>query len=96
MAVYTLLSGSQAVTSSLLPLNSGTYQSCSELIIQNSFLSASTVLIGGSSGAYYEIPPGQEVRLLADMSVDELSINIGAIFVKVSSGSATVNWLARQ
>lgn len=96
MAVYTLLSGTQAVTSSLLPLNNGTYQGCSEIILQNSPSSASTILVGGAGGAFYELLPGAELRLQADTGPDELTVNLAAIFVKITSGSATINWLARQ
>ena len=80
--------GSQAVTTSALALNSGTGVACSEVLVQNDPGSANIVLVGNSTAQAISLAIGEAINI-------EVT-NIAAVYVKVASGSATVNWLARS
>lgn len=63
-------------------------QACREVLIQNDAANAGNLLIGNASGQYVAITPGQSITF----PIFSLSL----IYVKMSAGTGTVNWIARD
>jgi len=63
-------------------------QNCREVLIQNDAANAGNLLIGNVSGQYVAITPGQSITFPV--------ISLNLIYVKMSVGTGTVNWLARD
>lgn len=63
-------------------------QACREVLIQNDATNAGNVLVGNSSAQYVVLTPGQSITLPV--------VSLNLIYVKMSAGTGTVNWLARD
>lgn len=77
-----MTSGTQLITSVATALSGDTFN---EVIIQNSPVSTQNVKIGDTSHQYFTLSPGTA------MTFDD--IELSAIFLATTSGSATVNWI---
>lgn len=63
-------------------------QSCREVLIQNDAGNAGNLIVGNSTGQYVALTPGQSITL----PIFHLSL----VYIKMSAGTGTVNWLARD
>ena len=63
-------------------------QVCREVLIQNDAGNAGTLLVGNVTGQYVKLTPGQSITL----PIFSLSL----VYVRMSTGTGTVNWLARD
>lgn len=63
-------------------------QVCREVLIQNDAANAGNLIVGSATSQYVALTPGQSITL----PVFSLSL----IYVKMSAGTGTVNWLARD
>jgi len=61
---------------------------CSEVIVQNDPASTVNVIVGGSGGQAIALIPGQMLTIAVN--------KVELIYAKTASGTATVNWLAKQ
>lgn len=76
-----MTSGTKLITSVAAALT-GTFN---EVVIQNSPASAQNVKIGDTNNQHFTLTPGAAITL------DD--IELSAIFMATSTGSATVNWI---
>jgi hypothetical protein len=63
-------------------------QACREVLLQNDSTNTADLLVGNSSGQYVQIDPGQSLTLPV--------VSLNLIWVKMASGTGTVNWIARD
>lgn len=63
-------------------------QVCREVLIQNDAANAGNLLIGNATGQFVAITPGQSLTF----PIFSLSL----VYIKMSAGTGTVNWLARD
>lgn len=74
------------VTSSAVQLHAT--QACREVIIQNDTNNGGNLIVGDSLAQYMSLTPGQSITIPI--------ISLSLIYVKMSAGTGTVNWLARD
>lgn len=79
--------GTQTATTTPGALNGGTSLSCTEVYVQNDPGSVYNLYVGYNGAQPLVITPGSGTSL-------QIS-NVNLVYVKTSSGTATVNWLAR-
>lgn len=63
-------------------------QACREVLVQNDSANAGNLIIGSATAQYVALTPGQS------MTIPVVSLSL--IYVKMSTGTGTVNWLARD
>lgn len=63
-------------------------QVCREVLVQNDSGNAGNLIVGNNLAQYVALTPGQSITL----PVFSLSL----VYVKMSAGTGTVNWLARD
>ena len=63
-------------------------QVCREVLIQNDAGNAGNLIVGNNIEQYVSLTPGQSITL----PIFSLSL----IYIKMSAGTGTVNWLARD
>lgn len=63
-------------------------QACREVMVQNDPDNAGNLYVGTSSNQYIRLTPGQAVTLPL--------ISLNLIYVRMSTGTGSVNWLARD
>lgn len=63
-------------------------QVCREVLIQNDAANAGNLIIGNTVEQWVALTPGQSITL----PIFSLSL----IYIKMSTGTGTVNWLARD
>jgi len=82
-----LYAGTQAATGSGVGLNDGTSQPCVAVTVQNDPGSASPLLVGNSALQPWSLKAGDSLTLVL--------ANVSLVYVRVASGTAAANWLAR-
>ena len=63
-------------------------QNCREVMIQNDPANTGNLIVGTSTAQYITLTPGQAVTLPI--------ISLTLIYVKMSTGTGTINWLCRD
>jgi hypothetical protein len=63
-------------------------QACREVLIQNDLANTTNLIIGSALAQYVALIPGQSITLPV--------VSLNLIYVKMSSGTGTVNWVARD
>lgn len=63
-------------------------QACREVMIQADTGNSGNVIVGSSTNQYIALTPGQAITLPV--------ISLNLIYVKMSTGTGTANWLARD
>lgn len=80
--------GTQSATTTAAGLNNGTPLSCTEVLVQNDPDNTVDVFVGNSTSQSVQLRPGESYATLAN--------DVSKVYVKAASGTATVNWQARD
>jgi hypothetical protein len=83
----TLYDGSQATSTTAAPLNGGTSQAVSEVLVTNRD-AAIAMLVGSATSQSTPLPAGAYVVIPVD--------DLNKVYVKSASGTPTVSWLGRS
>jgi len=81
-----IFSGTKSIDTNAVQLHAT--QVCREVIVQNDSANLGNLLIGTATSQPLVITPGQSINLPV--------FSLGLIYVKMSSGTGTINWLARD
>lgn len=67
---------------------STTSRNCREALIQSDPANTTNMLVGGSTGQYVKLTPGQSITVPI--------VSLSLIYVKMVSGTGVLNWFTRD